>query len=139
MPYPDCILIIVPVFELDNPTVPLLSYPFSYAIYYSALLYIISLPLIPTNIYSIPALAGSPSYAYVYLRYTLASTNIPAHAVPCSNKERAEIKPGEHPYTRIKPLPFTNSHVRYTYITVTPKRTLVSVEELPLHIAVKKI
>jgi hypothetical protein len=34
-------------------------------------------------------------------------------------------------HLRIKPLPLTNSHGRYK--TVTPERTLASVEELPLH------
>jgi hypothetical protein len=41
--------------------------------------------------------------------------------------EGAEIKPGKHSYTRIKPLPLANSHGRY--ITVTPERAIVSVEE----------
>ena len=48
--------------------------------------------------------------------------------------EEAEIIPGKHFYTRIKPLPLTNGHGRY--ITVTTERTLVSVGEWPLHIAV---
>jgi hypothetical protein len=37
-------------------------------------------------------------------------------------------------HLRIKPLPLANGHGRY--ITVTPERTLVSVEEWPLHITV---
>jgi hypothetical protein len=45
-----------------------------------------------------------------------------------------EIIPGKHFDTRIKPLPLTNGHGRY--ITVAPERTLVSVGECPLHIAV---
>ena len=36
--------------------------------------------------------------------------------------------------TRMKPLPLTNGHSRYT--AVTPERTLVSIGEWPLHIAV---
>ena len=67
-PYPDCILIIVPVFELDNTTVPFLSYPFWSRNISQYPLYIVPLPLLFTNIYSIPALAGFPLYAYVYLR-----------------------------------------------------------------------
>jgi hypothetical protein len=35
----------------------------------------------------------------------------------------------------IKPLPLTNGHGRY--MTVTPERTLMSVGELPLQVAVK--
>ena len=48
--------------------------------------------------------------------------------------EGAEIKPGKHFDTRIKPLPLTNGHGRY--MAVTPERTLVSVGvgEWPLHI-----
>jgi hypothetical protein len=48
--------------------------------------------------------------------------------------EGAEIKPGKHFDTRIKPLPLTNGHGRY--MTVTPERTLVSVGvgEWPLYI-----
>jgi hypothetical protein len=45
-----------------------------------------------------------------------------------------EVIPGEHPDTRIKPLPLTNGHGRY--MTVTPERTLVSVGEWPLHTTV---
>jgi hypothetical protein len=45
-----------------------------------------------------------------------------------------EIIPCKHSDTRIKPLPLTNGHGRYT--TVTPERTLVSVGEWPLHITV---
>jgi hypothetical protein len=39
--------------------------------------------------------------------------------------EEAEIIPGKHSDTRIKPLTLTNGHVRY--MAVTPERTLVSV------------
>jgi hypothetical protein len=46
--------------------------------------------------------------------------------------EEAEIIPGKHSDTRIKPLALTNDHGRY--ITVTPKRTLTSVGECPLEI-----
>jgi hypothetical protein len=46
--------------------------------------------------------------------------------------EEAEIIPGKHPDTRIKPLALTNNHGRY--ITVTPERALASVVECPLHI-----
>ena len=38
--------------------------------------------------------------------------------------EEAEIIPGKHSDTRIKPLPLTNGHGRY--ITVTSERTLLS-------------
>jgi hypothetical protein len=48
--------------------------------------------------------------------------------------EEAEIIPGKHPDTRIKPLALTNGHGRY--MTVTPERKLLSVGEWPLHIAV---
>jgi hypothetical protein len=43
--------------------------------------------------------------------------------------EEAEIIPGEHSDTRIKPLALTNGHGRY--ITVTPERALSSVGECP--------
>ena len=46
--------------------------------------------------------------------------------------EEAEIIPGKHSDTRIKPLTLTNGHGRY--MTVTPERTLVSVGECPLNI-----
>jgi hypothetical protein len=46
--------------------------------------------------------------------------------------EGAEIIPGKHSDTRIKPLALTNGHGRY--ITVTPERTLASVGECPLNI-----
>jgi hypothetical protein len=45
-----------------------------------------------------------------------------------------EIIPGKHSDTRIKPLPLTNGHGRYT--TVTTEQTRVSVGEWPLHITV---
>jgi hypothetical protein len=41
--------------------------------------------------------------------------------------EEAEIIPGKHSDTRIKPLAFTNGHGRY--INITPERTLASVGE----------
>jgi hypothetical protein len=49
---------------------------------------------------------------------------------------RTEIIPAKvkDSHTRILPLALTNGHGRY--ITVTPERTLVSVGEWPLHIAV---
>jgi hypothetical protein len=46
--------------------------------------------------------------------------------------EEAEIIPGKHSDTRIKPLALTNGHGRY--IAVTPERTLASVGECPLSI-----
>jgi hypothetical protein len=46
--------------------------------------------------------------------------------------EEAEIIPGGHSDTRIKPLALINDHGRY--IAVTPERTLASVGEFPLHI-----
>ena len=48
--------------------------------------------------------------------------------------KEAEIIPGKDSDTRIKPLALASGHGRY--ITVTPERTLVSVGEWPLHIAV---
>jgi hypothetical protein len=48
--------------------------------------------------------------------------------------EKAEIMPGRHSDTRIKPLPLANGHNRH--IPVTPERKLVSVGEWPLHVAV---
>jgi hypothetical protein len=45
------------------------------------------------------------------------------------NLEEAEIIPGKHSDTRIKPLNFTNGHGRY--MTVTPERTLASVGGCP--------
>ena len=48
--------------------------------------------------------------------------------------EEAEIIPGKHSDTRIKPLALTNGHGRY--MAVTPERGLASVGEWPLHIAV---
>ena len=45
--------------------------------------------------------------------------------------EEAEIIPGKHSDTRIKPQALANGHGRY--ITVTPERTLASVEECPLN------
>jgi hypothetical protein len=48
--------------------------------------------------------------------------------------EEAEIIPGKNADTRIKPLTLANGHGRY--VTVTPKRTLASVGEWPLHITV---
>ena len=49
-------------------------------------------------------------------------------------RERAEIKPGKHSDTRIKPLALASGHGRY--ITATPERALVPVGEWPLHITV---
>jgi hypothetical protein len=46
----------------------------------------------------------------------------------------AEIIPVKNSHTRIKPLALVSGHGHYT--TVTPERTLVSVGEWPLHIAV---
>jgi hypothetical protein len=46
--------------------------------------------------------------------------------------EKAEIIPGEHSDTRIKPLALTNGHGRY--LTVAPERALASVGECPLNI-----
>jgi hypothetical protein len=49
-------------------------------------------------------------------------------------RRRTEIIPVKDSHTRIKPLALASGHGRY--ITVTPERTLVSVGEWPLHIAV---
>jgi hypothetical protein len=43
------------------------------------------------------------------------------------------IIPGKRSSTRIKPLPLANGHGRY--ITATPERKTVSVEDQPLHIS----
>jgi hypothetical protein len=49
--------------------------------------------------------------------------------------EEAEIIPGKHSDTRIKPLPLTNGHGRY--MAVTPERALMSVGMPVKYIAVK--
>jgi hypothetical protein len=49
-------------------------------------------------------------------------------------RRRTEKIPVKDSHTRIKPLALASGHGRY--ITVTPERTLVSVGECPLHIAV---
>jgi hypothetical protein len=49
-------------------------------------------------------------------------------------RRRTEIIPVKDPHPRIKPLALASGHGRY--ITVTPERTLVSVGEWSLHIAV---
>jgi hypothetical protein len=41
--------------------------------------------------------------------------------------EEAEVIPGKHSDTRIKPLPLANSHSHGRYMTITPERALVSV------------
>jgi hypothetical protein len=46
--------------------------------------------------------------------------------------EEAEIIPGKHSDTRIKPLALTNGHGRY--MTVTPERALSFVGGCPLNI-----
>ena len=53
---------------------------------------------------------------------------------PQDLRRRTEIIPVKDSHTRIKPLALASGHGRY--ITVTPERTLVSVGEWPLHIAV---
>jgi hypothetical protein len=53
------------------------------------------------------------------------------------NLEEAEIIPGKHSDTRIKPLALTNGHGRYIVtlpLHVTLERKLASVGECPLHI-----
>jgi hypothetical protein len=47
---------------------------------------------------------------------------------------RTEITPVKDFHTRIKPLALASGHGRY--MTVTPERTLFSVGEWPLHVAV---
>jgi hypothetical protein len=49
-------------------------------------------------------------------------------------RRRTEIIPVKDSHTRIKPLALASGHGRY--ITVTTERTIVSVGEWPLHIAV---
>jgi hypothetical protein len=49
-------------------------------------------------------------------------------------RRRTDITPVKDSHTRIKPLALASGHGRY--ITVTPERTLFSVGEWPLHIAV---
>jgi hypothetical protein len=46
--------------------------------------------------------------------------------------EEAEVIPGKHSDTRIKPLALTNGHGRY--MAVTPERALASVGGCPLNI-----
>ena len=53
---------------------------------------------------------------------------------PQDLRRRTEIIPVKDSHTRIKPLALASGHGRY--ITVTPEQTLVSVRELPLHMAV---
>jgi hypothetical protein len=56
--------------------------------------------------------------------------------VTYSALEEAEIIPGKHSNTRIKPLDLTNGHGHY--IAVTPERALASVGGMPVkYIAVK--
>jgi hypothetical protein len=56
------------------------------------------------------------------------------HRAAWDLRRRTEIIPAKDPHTRIKPLALASGHGRY--ITVTPERTLVSVGEWSLHIAV---
>jgi hypothetical protein len=49
-------------------------------------------------------------------------------------RRRTEVIPVKDSHTRTKPLALASGHGRY--ITVTPERTLVSVAEWPLNIAV---
>jgi hypothetical protein len=49
-------------------------------------------------------------------------------------RRRTEITPVKDSHTRIKPLALVSGHGRY--IIVTPERTILSVGEWPLHIAV---
>jgi hypothetical protein len=53
---------------------------------------------------------------------------------PQDLRRRTEITPVKDSQTRIKSLALASGHGRY--VTVTPERTLVSVGEWPLHIAV---
>jgi hypothetical protein len=72
-------------------------------------------------------------YAHVHIYISAGLIRFRPLSLPALNYytfEGAEIKPGKHSYTRIKPLPLTNSHGRY--ITATPERTLFSVGEWPL-------
>jgi hypothetical protein len=46
--------------------------------------------------------------------------------------EEAEVIPGKHPDTRIKPLALTNGHGRC--MAVSPERTLASVGGCPLNV-----
>jgi hypothetical protein len=56
--------------------------------------------------------------------------------VPQDLRRRTEIIPVKETHTRIKPLALASGHGRFITVAVTPERTLVSVGEWPLHIAV---
>jgi hypothetical protein len=56
---PDCMLVVVPVFELDNTKVPFLVLPFLVAQHVTAPFVHCTFTMLFTNMYSIPALAGS--------------------------------------------------------------------------------
>ena len=73
-------------------------------------------------------------YAYDYdMIYQPPSFKVDLRG-PQDLRRRTEIIPVKDSHTRIKPLALASGHGRY--ITVTPERTLVSVGEWPLHIAV---
>ena len=76
---------------------------------------------------------GDINRGHIAGRYQWRSFKLDPSGAKCPGSG-TEIIPGKHSDTRIKPLPLTNGHGRY--ITVTPERTLVSVGEWPLHIAV---
>ena len=72
-----------------------------------------------------------PSVTEVYISHRLSRWTRGARRIWVGG---AEIIPVKDSHTRIKPLALANGHGRCT--TATPERTLVSVEEWPLHMAV---
>jgi hypothetical protein len=77
---------------------------------------------------------------YSYIHYF---SDVPVDQVSAPRKlsylhlttlEEAEIIPGKHSDTRIKPLALTLTNGHGRYIAVTPERTLVSVGKYPLNI-----
>ena len=99
-----------------------------------------------TKKYQTTVIAKSNSGKAVAVRCTVSVVALFHHAScqpPCFEvdarktqdlRRRTEIIPLKDFHSRIKPLALASGHGRY--ITVTPERTLVSVGEWPLHIAV---
>jgi hypothetical protein len=73
---------------------------------------------------------GSKSLILIYIYQWLRLGSRPF--VYSTALGEAEIIPGKHSDTRIKPLALANGHGRY--MTVTPDRTLASVGRCPLQI-----
>ena len=86
--------------------------------------------------YSTVQLQHTHTHIYIHIYYTsVAYCRLdfdPFIHLTIKALKEAEIIPGKHSDTRIKPLPLTNGHGRY--IIVTPWRVPVSIGEWPLHI-----